>query len=138
VRGNTQRALIRMLREAGAAEVHVRISSPPVKWPCFYGIDFASRAELIANGLSPAEIGQSLGADSLGYISVEGMIAATEQPASQLCAACFTGKYPIELPTADQLGKHLLEQAELPLGAPEDGLRQVTVGAGASNALDHP
>jgi amidophosphoribosyltransferase len=138
VRGNTQRALIRMLREAGAAEVHVRISSPPVKWPCFYGIDFASRAELIANGLAVDEIGQSLGADSLGYITTEGMIAATEQPSSQLCAACFTGKYPIELPPDDQLGKHLLEQAELPLGQPEDGLRQLTVSTGGSTALDHP
>ncbi len=66
VRGNTQRALVRMLREAGAREVHVRISSPPVKWPCFYGIDFASRAELIANGLSVEEIRTSIGADSLG------------------------------------------------------------------------
>ena len=77
VRGNTQRALIRMLREAGAAEVHVRISSPPVKWPCFYGIDFATRAELIANGLTTNEICENLGADSLGYISLDGMIAAT-------------------------------------------------------------
>ena len=66
VRGNTQRALVRMLREFGAAEVHVRISSPPVKWPCFYGIDFASRAELIANGISVDEICRSIGADSLG------------------------------------------------------------------------
>src|SRR3954466_5537058 len=63
VRGNTQRALVRMLREAGAAEVHVRISSPPVKWPCFYGIDFASRAELIATGLTSDEICRSIGAD---------------------------------------------------------------------------
>ena len=138
VRGNTQRALVRMLREAGAAEVHVRISSPPVKWPCFYGIDFASRAELIANGLSPEEVGASLGADTLGYISEEGMIAATEQSASQLCTACFTGKYPIELPPDDQLGKHLLEQAELPLGAPEDGLRSLAVTAGGAGALQHP
>src|SRR5690606_37634348 len=76
VRGNTQRALVRMLREAGAAEVHVRISSPPVKWPCFYGIDFATRAELIANGLNLDEIRDNIGADSLGYISVEGMVAA--------------------------------------------------------------
>jgi len=127
-----------MLREAGAAEVHVRNSSPPVKWPCFYGIDFASRAELIANGLAVDEIGQSLGADSLGYITTEGMIAATEQPSSQLCAACFTGKYPIELPPDDQLGKHLLEQAELPLGPPEDGLKQLAVSRGGSTALEHP
>ena len=95
VRGNTQRALIRMLREAGAAEVHVRISSPPVKWPCFYGIDFATRAELIANGLTTNEICENLGADSLGYISLDGMIAATEQERSQLCTACFSGEYPI-------------------------------------------
>ncbi|APX34333.1 amidophosphoribosyltransferase [Brachybacterium sp. P6-10-X1] len=98
VRGNTQRAVVRMLREAGAAEVHVRISSPPVRWPCFYGIDFASRAELIANGLGIEEIARSLGADSLGYISEEGMVAATEQPADSLCTACFSGTYPVSLP----------------------------------------
>ena len=94
VRGNTQRALVRMLREAGAAEIHVRISSPPVKWPCFYGIDFATRAELIANGLSIEEIRASVGADSLGYISTEGMVEASAVPAQRLCTACFTGQYP--------------------------------------------
>jgi amidophosphoribosyltransferase len=109
VRGNTQRAQIRMLREAGAAEVHVRISSPPVKWPCFYGIDFATRAELIANGLDAEEIAHSIGADSLGYISLDGMVAATDQPKSSLCTACFTGDYPIPLPDESRLGKHLLE-----------------------------
>jgi amidophosphoribosyltransferase len=109
VRGNTQRAQIRMLREAGAKEVHVRISSPPVKWPCFYGIDFATRAELIANGLAIEEIRASIGADSLGYISLEGMIAATGQQPDRLCTACFTGQYPIELPDESRLGKHLLE-----------------------------
>ena len=98
VRGNTQRALVRMLREAGAKEIHIRISSPPVKWPCFYGIDFASRAELIANGLNTDEICQSLGADSLGYISIDGMVKATEQNPSQLCTACFSGEYPIQVP----------------------------------------
>jgi amidophosphoribosyltransferase len=109
VRGNTQRAQVRMLREAGATEVHVRISSPPVKWPCFYGIDFATRAELIANGLDIEEIRSSIGADSLGYISLEGMIESTGQPTANLCAACFTGDYPIPLPDESQLGKHLLE-----------------------------
>ncbi len=138
VRGNTQRALIRMLREAGASEVHVRISSPPVKWPCFYGIDFASRVELIANGLAVDEIAASLDADSLGYISLEGLVAATEQPANELCAACFTGTYPIDLPPDDRLGKHLLEQQQLPLGAPQDGLLHLLPGAGASTALDRP
>lgn len=109
VRGNTQRAQVRMLREAGALEVHVRISSPPVKWPCFYGIDFATRAELIANGLDVAEIAASVGADSLGYISLDGMIDATGQTADRLCTACFTGQYPVELPDESLLGKHLLE-----------------------------
>jgi amidophosphoribosyltransferase len=109
VRGNTQRALVRMLREAGATEVHVRISSPPVKWPCFYGIDFASPAELIANGLGVEEIRESIGADSLGYISLEGLVEATEQPMDRLCRACFDGVYPIELPEPEALGKHLLE-----------------------------
>ena len=112
VRGNTQRALVRMLREAGAKEVHVRISSPPVKWPCFYGIDFASRSELIANGLTIEEIGKSLGADSLGFISEEGMIAATEQPRERLCTACFTGKYPIELPSEDRRGKSIFDDSK--------------------------
>ncbi|MCA1983391.1 amidophosphoribosyltransferase [Nocardioides nematodiphilus] len=109
VRGNTQKAQIRMLREAGATEVHVRISSPPVKWPCFYGIDFATRAELIANGLDVNEIAASIGADSLGYISLEGMIASTEQSTEKLCTACFTGEYPVALPDESLLGKHLLE-----------------------------
>jgi amidophosphoribosyltransferase len=113
VRGNTQRALVSMLREAGAAEVHVRISSPPITWPCFYGIDFASRAELIATGLGVEEVRQSIGADSLGYLSEDGMIDATEQPRELLCTACFTGKYPIELPDAHHLGKNLLERPEV-------------------------
>jgi amidophosphoribosyltransferase len=109
VRGNTQRALVRMLREAGAAEVHVRISSPPVKWPCFYGIDFASPGELIANGLSVDDIRVSIDADSLAFISLEGLVAASEQPMENLCRACFDGVYPVELPEPELLGKHLLE-----------------------------
>ena len=118
VRGNTQRAQVRMLREAGATEVHVRISSPPVKWPCFYGIDFATRAELIANGLEVDEIAASVGADSLGYISLDGMIEATKQPADRLCHACFTGRYPIELPDERLLGKHLLESSSYAAALP--------------------
>jgi amidophosphoribosyltransferase len=110
VRGNTQRALVQMLREAGAKEIHVRISSPPITWPCFYGVDFATRAELIATGLAPDDVRASIGADTLGYLSKEGMVAASEQKESELCTACFTGTYPIELPTADRLGKNLLEK----------------------------
>jgi amidophosphoribosyltransferase len=153
VRGNTQRSLVRMLREAGAVEVHVRIASPPVRWPCFYGIDFASRAELIANGLDPDGVRRSVGADSLGYISQEGLVAATDQPRSRLCTACFSGEYPIALPSDAMVGKHLLEDVTgascgdggdaggpvvhtgrsngrgLPLGSP---------GYGAEDALSRP
>jgi amidophosphoribosyltransferase len=109
VRGNTQRAIVRMLREAGAIEVHVRISSPPVRWPCFYGIDFATRAELIANGLDIEGVRRSIGADTLGYVSLAGLIAATEQPKTRLCRACFDGEYPIDLPADNLIGKHVLE-----------------------------
>ena len=114
VRGNTQRAIVKMLREAGAVEVHVRISSPPVKWPCFYGIDFATRAELIAHDLDVDEICRSIGADSLGYVSQEGLVAATGVAEDRLCRACFDGVYPIDIP------------AELEQVAPaeDDGLPQ--------------
>ncbi|MEU6034634.1 MULTISPECIES: amidophosphoribosyltransferase [Actinomadura] len=108
VRGNTQRAIVAMLRDAGAAEVHVRISSPPVAWPCFYGIDFATRAELIAGNLSVEEIRDSIGADSLGYISLDALIASSQVPKDRLCRACFDGVYPIPV-DEDARGKHLLE-----------------------------
>jgi amidophosphoribosyltransferase len=108
VRGNTQRAIVAMLREAGAREVHIRISSPPVAWPCFYGIDFATRAELIAGSLSVEEIRASLGADTLGYISLEGLTKATTIPAERLCRACFDGVYPIPV-DEDNVGKFVLE-----------------------------
>jgi len=121
VRGNTQRALVRMLRESGALEVHVRISSPPVKWPCFYGIDFASRAELIANGLEVEGVRRSIGADSLGYVSLEGLVGASEQPASRLCTACFDGTYPIPLPAPELVGKHVLEGIERSVTAGSPG-----------------
>ena len=108
VRGTTQRALVAMLREAGAAQVHVRVASPPVIWPCFYGIDFATRAELIAGHLSPEEICASIGADSLGYVSLEGLTEASGLPASRLCRACFDGQYPVPVADDDH-GKHVLD-----------------------------
>jgi amidophosphoribosyltransferase len=145
VRGNTQRALVRMLREAGAREVHVRISSPPVKWPCFYGIDFATRAELIANGLTTDEICRSIDADSLSYISLEQLVEATAVPMTDLCRACFDGVYPIKLPDPEHLGKHLLEVAPAvargPLAPPvshPDGLSASLAGGGAGDSLDRP
>ena len=113
VRGNTQRAIVRMLREAGAREIHVRISSPPVKWPCFYGIDFATRAELVASGLEVEEIRRSIGADSLGYVSLEGLIESTQIDENKLCGACFTGQYPIQIPADMSEGKMRLEITEV-------------------------
>jgi amidophosphoribosyltransferase len=110
VRGNTQQAIVAMLREAGATALHVRISSPPVAWPCFYGIDFATKAELIAGSLSAAEVGASIGADSLGYVSLAGLIAATGVPAGALCRACFDGDYPVPVAEAER-GKHVREPA---------------------------
>jgi len=133
VRGNTQRALVRMLREAGAVEVHVRIASPPVKWPCFYGIDFASRAELIASSSDTEGIQHLIGADSLGYISLDGLVAASEQPKTRLCRACFDGDYPIELPEVLG-GKHVLEGIEKAVGREPEHM----AGYSAEDALTRP
>ncbi|MFF5985565.1 amidophosphoribosyltransferase [Prauserella flavalba] len=138
VRGNTQRALVRMLRESGALEVHVRIASPPVRWPCFYGIDFASRAELVANGADLDGIRRSIGADSLGYVSLDGLVAASEQPRSRLCAACFDGEYPIELPDDALIGKHLLESLSGSNGTTASSLTVSPAGYGAEDAVRRP
>jgi amidophosphoribosyltransferase len=146
VRGNTQRALVRMLREAGAREVHVRISSPPVQWPCFYGIDFASRAELIANGLTVEQVCASIGADSLGYISLEELVSATTIDDDKLCRACFTGEYPIDLPAPELLGKHMLEGISRAIEpetasadpSPDAEFEQMLPGVGAHDALQRP
>jgi amidophosphoribosyltransferase len=140
VRGNTQRAIVRMLREAGALEVHVRISSPPVNWPCFYGIDFATRAELLASGLDNEGIRRSIGADTLGYVSLEGLVAATEQPKTRLCRACFDGEYPIELPAGNLIGKHVLEGVDRRVFAvgPEEPERERPASAAAHGATGHP
>ena len=108
VRGNTQQAIVAMLREVGAREVHVRIASPPVKWPCFYGIDFATRDELVAGRCSVDEICAAIGADSLGYVSLDGLVAATLQRPGSLCRACFDGQYPVPVPESER-GKHVLE-----------------------------
>jgi amidophosphoribosyltransferase len=128
-----------MLREAGAIEVHVRIASPPVRWPCFYGIDFASRAELIANGAGVDGIRRCIGADSLGYVSLDNLIAASEQPASRLCTACFDGRYPIPLPAGESIGKHLLEELDgVERGIAGDAAPALPVGTGAEDALHRP
>lgn len=92
VRGNTTGPLVRLLRDAGAAAVHVRISSPPIRYPCYMGVDMGSRDELIASRLTAAEICRKVGADSLAYLSLEAMLAAAG--GSGLCSACFSGSYP--------------------------------------------
>ena len=100
VRGNTQQQVVAMLREAGATQVHVRISSPPVLWPCFFGIDFATRDELIAAQMTIDEMADAIGADSLGFVSLDALIAATHVAPDELCRACFDGDYPLPLPDA--------------------------------------
>ncbi|MGH9164885.1 MAG: amidophosphoribosyltransferase, partial [Acidimicrobiales bacterium] len=98
VRGTTQREIVAMLRESGAAEVHVRITSPPYKWPCYYGVDTGSRAELLAANLSVSEIAEYLGVDSLAYLSLDNLVKAVDAPGAGFCAACLTGEYPTSLP----------------------------------------
>jgi amidophosphoribosyltransferase len=113
VRGTTTKQVVQVLREAGATEVHIRIPCPPIQWPCFYGIDMPTRQELIAADLTVEQIRDYLGADSLGYLSLDGMVAAAEGPASSFCRACFDGEYPIPIP--DGTGKYVLEdQLRLP------------------------
>ena len=98
VRGTTSRKIIRMLREAGAKEVHMRISSPPTRWPCYFGIDTPTREQLIASSYSVEEICKFIEADSLGYLSLEGMIEATGGSKEEFCTACFDGNYPVDVP----------------------------------------
>jgi len=101
VRGTTSRSLVRMLRQVGAAEVHFRIGSPPVRWPCFYGIDMPTRAELIGSSKEISEIESALGVDSLGYLSLEGMVNAVAK-GGPYCTACFSGDYPAPLIDVDK------------------------------------
>jgi len=98
VRGNTTRKIVRMLFDAGAAEVHVRVSSPPVISQCYYGIDFADEDELIASSRSVEEIREHIGATSLAYLSLEGLQESTRRPESEMCRACLTRDYPTAVP----------------------------------------
>ena len=107
VRGTTTKQVVAMLREAGAAEVHFRVSSPPYKWPCNYGMDTGRRSELLAADLSVGEIADFLNVDSLAYLEIDRLTAATGAPSEAFCAACLTGVYPV--PIADADSKHVLE-----------------------------
>jgi len=111
VRGTTSGKIVHMLRAAGAVEVHVRISSPPIRFPCFYGIDTSSRGELVAASNSVEEIRQLIGADSLGYLSQRGLVEALQLPRERLCMACLDGRYPTRLPEEALAGRHALEGA---------------------------
>lgn len=104
VRGTTTRAMVRMLREAGAAEVHLRISSPPFRWPCFYGIDTPDRSELLASIKSLDEIVEFLGVDSLEYLTLDHLVSAIEAPGAGFCTACLTGHYPTKVPVSIEQG----------------------------------
>ena len=114
VRGNTARKLVRLLFEAGAKEVHFRVSSPPITGPCYYGIDMDTKDQLVGANYTVEEIREQIGATTLAYLSVEGMTKATEQPKSRLCRACFDGNYPIPGTAA----KFALENV-IPAGFPE-------------------
>lgn len=116
VRGNTTRQIVGMLRDAGAREVHLRISAPPIRHPCHYGIDMSRREEMVAHGRSVSEIAAELGADSLAYLSIEGVYEAVGTPAEEHCDACFTGRYPLGDPESAN-GKFALEEiAAIPVG----------------------
>jgi amidophosphoribosyltransferase len=111
VRGNTTRQIVQMLFDAGATEVHVRVSSPPITGPCFYGIDFADADELIAANRSVDDVREYIGATSLAYLSLDGLQASTARPASALCRACLTGDYPTRIPEGRRLAKLRFEPA---------------------------
>jgi len=111
VRGTTSKKLVKALRDAGALEVHMRVSSPPVTHPCFYGIDTDSQDQLIAATKSVDEIATQIGVDSLAYLSWEGMLTATGEDPTSFCSACFTGDYPIPVPELIKRSKLLLETA---------------------------
>ncbi|MDY6939612.1 MAG: amidophosphoribosyltransferase [Cyanobacteriota bacterium] len=114
VRGTTSRKIVKALRDAGATEVHMRISSPPVTHPCFYGIDTDNQDQLIAATKSVAQIEQQIGVDSLAYLSHDGMLEATGENPEKFCSACFTGDYPIPVPDRVKRSKLMLETAAVP------------------------
>jgi len=124
VRGTTARARVTNLREAGAREVHIRVSCPPHRFSCHYGIDFPDPKDLLANRMTKQEITKYLGADSLGYLDVEGMVKACKLPASKFCLACFTGDYPVAFAADDDKGVLERRREQATSLVPEDELRQ--------------
>ncbi len=117
VRGTTQRAVVAMLRDAGAAAVHLRVSSPPLMWPCFYGIDIPDQQQLVAAGRSTDEIAAYLGVDSLEYLTLEHLVEAIDAPGAGFCSACLTGTYPVPVPVAVRTSTDRTVTATSPVGA---------------------
>ena len=111
VRGTTTRGKIRQIRQAGAKEIHMRISCPPIRYPCFYGVDFPTKEELVANNKTLDEIRDFLGVDSVGYISLEGMLNCATLPNDHYCTACWSGKYRIPVQVA--MNKFSMERYQM-------------------------
>ena len=134
-RGTTTREVVDMLRRAGAREVHLRVCSPPVQWPCFYGIDIPSRDELVGASRDVEQIRELIGADSLGYLSLDGMLTSTGVPTERFCHACFSGGYPIAIPPSTALTKNVLE---VPRSFNGHAAKRLPVSAAASSAEQLP
>jgi len=127
VRATTTKQIVKLLFEAGAKEVHVRITAPPIMFPCFYGIDMASKGELAAARMTIPEICAHVGATSLGYLSVDGVVRAVGKPKNNFCLACFNGDYPIEIPA--DIGKLAFEKKS-------EGMDIVTVERGQMKLIE--
>jgi amidophosphoribosyltransferase len=113
VRGTTTKGKISAIRRAGAKEVHMRVSCPPIRYPCFYGVDFPTKEELLANGRDMQQIKEFLDVDSIGYISLEGMLSCASLPKEHYCTACWNGTYPIPIQTV--VNKFTMERYQMQL-----------------------
>ncbi len=111
VRGTTTRGKMRALRQAGAKEIHMRVSCPPIRFPCFYGVDFPTKEELLANNRTLEDIRQFLEVDSIGYLSLDGLLDCAKNPAEHYCAACWSGKY--RIPVEVTMNKFTMEHYQM-------------------------
>jgi len=136
VRGTTTKRIVKMLRDAGAKEIHLRISSPPYRWPCFYGIDTAARKDLIAYEKSVEEIRAHNGADSLAYLSMDSLMEAVGHPKQKFCRACFDGEYPIQIPLDVKMSKLVFEHGSGDPGPESEGENRVELQSSIQPRLD--
>ena len=120
VRGTTSKRIVRLLREAGATEVHMRVSSPPFLYPCYFGTDIKSRESLIAANYSIEEIAELIGVDSLGFLGVDNVTKLADNPSLEFCTSCFTGRYPIPVPAAMPKEKYKRKIGDNEGGSNED------------------